>query len=301
MLHFHECEYLLIKVRKSTPLALLDIDAMFNLKKQNLQYVLFLALIFLSACAHAKTENTPKPPPLLNFKVIRVLPHDAAHYTEGLVLHDGKFLESAGQYGESGLYEIDIASGKTLRSRKIDGQFFAEGIALAHGRIVQLTWREQTAFVYDLTLNPLRKVSYSGEGWGLASINNDKELVMSDGTPILKFLDSDDYQLLRKITVRDGEKEIMRLNELEAANGFIYANVWLTDMIAVIDPKDGRVAAWLDLAPLRTRFKKPAQWDEVDNVLNGIAYDPDSGHFYVTGKRWPVLFEIQIESPQRRH
>ena len=274
---------------------------MFNQKKQSLKNALFIALVLLSACAHAKNIEAPKPAPSLGFKVIRVLPHDPAHYTEGLVLHDGKFLESAGEYGESALYEIDVASGKTLRSRKIDPQYFAEGLALARDHIVQLTWREETAFIYDLAFNPLRTLNYSGEGWGLTSFNDDKELVMSDGTPILKFLDSDDYRLLRKITVRDGDKEIMRLNELEAANGLIYANVWLTDMITVIDPVDGHVVAWLDLSSLRTQFKKPAKWDEVDNVLNGIAYDPVSGHFYVTGKRWPVLFEIQIDPTQRRH
>lgn len=273
---------------------------MFNQNKQTLKSAIFIALVLLSSCAHAKTVNAPNPAPSLGFKVIKVLPHDPAHYTQGLVFHDGKFLESVGQYGASGLYEIDIATGKTLRSRKVDSQYFAEGVALARGRIIQLTWREETAFIYDLAFNPLRTLNYSGEGWGITSFNDDKELVMSDGTPILKFLDSDDYHLLRKVTVRDGNKEIMRLNELEAANGLIYANVWLTDMIAVIDPTDGHVLAWLDLSRLQTLFKKPALWNEVDNVLNGIAYDPASGHFYVTGKRWPAMFEIQIDAPQRR-
>jgi glutaminyl-peptide cyclotransferase len=252
-------------------------------------------------CAYAKTDGTPKSASLLGFKVVKTFPHDPTHYTEGLVFQNGNLLESAGQYGESGLYEIDIQSGKTLRSRKIDSQFFAEGIAVSQDRIIQLTWREQTAFVYDLAFNPLATLQYGGEGWGLANMNNEKELVMSDGTPILKFLDASDYHFLRKITVHDGSREIMRINELEAANGLIYANVWLTDMIAVIDPADGRVVNWLDLSPLKAMFKKPAKWNEVDNVLNGIAYDPRSGHFYVTGKCWPALYEIKIERKKLTH
>lgn len=274
---------------------------MFYLKKQTAHYALTFILVLFSAYAHAKADSTPKSASLLSFKVIKSFPHDITHYTEGLVFQDGKLLESAGQYGESGLYEIDIASGKTLRSRKIDPQFFAEGIAVSHGRIVQLTWREQTAFVYDLAFNPLATLNYGGEGWGLANMNNDRELMMSDGTPVLKFLDANDYHFLRKITVHDGDKEVMRLNELEAANGLIYANVWLSDMIAVIDPADGRVVNWLDLSSLRNMFKKPLTWNEVDSVLNGIAYDPRSGHFYVTGKNWPTLFEIKIERTKRAH
>ncbi|PTU31692.1 glutamine cyclotransferase [Stenotrophobium rhamnosiphilum] len=266
-----------------------------------LRNALFVALISFGISAQAKTDDAPKPAPLLGFKVIQTLPHDSAHYTEGLVFYKGKLLESAGEYGESALYEKDLKTGKTLRSRTIEPQFFAEGLAVAHDRIVQLTWRENTAFVYDLAFNPLGTLNYNTEGWGLASFNNDQELVMSDGSPILRFIDGSDYHFLRQITVRDGDKEIMRLNELEEANGFIYANVWLTDKIAVIDPADGRVVNWLDLSRLQTLFKKPAKWNELDNVLNGIAYDTRTGHFYVTGKRWPALFEIKIDPPQRRH
>lgn len=272
---------------------------MFYLKKHILRHALVLALALFGASTQANADSSPKSASLLSFKVVKTYPHDVTHYTEGLVFLNGKLLESAGQYGESGLYEIDLQTGQSLRSRKIDSQFFAEGIAVARGRIVQLTWREQTAFVYDLAFNPLSTLSYSGEGWGLASLDGDKELVMSDGTPILKFLDAGDYRFLRKITVHDGDREIMRLNELEAANGLIYANVWLTDTIAVIDPKDGRVVNWLDLSSLKNLFKKPSQWNEVDHVLNGIAYNPGNGHFYVTGKCWPALFEIKIEKPAR--
>ncbi len=274
---------------------------MFYLKKQLLWYALVFTLVLPNAYAQEKTGSAPKSAPLLSFKVIKIYPHDTNHYTEGLVLRNGKLLESGGQYGASGLYEIDIKSGKTLRARKIDPQFFAEGIAVVNDRIIQLTWHEQTAFIYDLAFNPVGTLSYDNEGWGLASVNKDKELVMSDGTPILRFLDATDYHFLRKITVHDGEKEIMRLNELETAHDLIYANVWLTDMIAVINPADGRVVNWLDLSSLKTLFKKPANWDDVDDVLNGIAYDPRSGHFYVTGKCWPALFEIEIKPLQHVH
>jgi glutamine cyclotransferase len=124
---------------------------------------------------------------------------------------------------------------------------------------------------------------------------------MSDGTSTLRFMDATDYKALRQIVVRDGSKEITNINELEAANGFIYANVWLTDKIAVINPISGKVVAWLDLSKLKTMFSLPANWDSTDNVLNGIAYDPKSKHFYVTGKRWPALFEIAIDKLPRVH
>ena len=274
---------------------------MFYLKKHILRHISFFALVLSSTCLQAQPAALTKSASLLDFKVVKTFPHDTSHYTEGLVFRGGKLLESAGQYGASGLYEIELKTGKILRSRKIDPQFFAEGIAVAGDRIVQLTWREQTAFVYDLSFNLVGKLNYSGEGWGLSSFDEGKQLVMSNGSPVLRFLDGKGYHFLRQITVHDGAAEVMRLNELEVANGLIYANVWLTDMIVVIDPADGHVVNWLDLSSLKNMFKKAANWNEVDNVLNGIAYDPRSGHFYVTGKYWPVLFEISIETPKRKH
>lgn len=274
---------------------------MFYLKKHMLRHLAVFAFILSSAGLQAQPASLTKSAPLLSFKVLKSFPHDTSHYTEGLAFQNGNLLESAGQYGKSGLYEIDIKTGKTLRSRKVDPQFFAEGIAIAGDRIVQLTWREQTAFVYDLAFNLVGTLNYGGEGWGLASLDKANQLVMSDGSPILRFLDGKDYHFLRQITVHDGTAEVMRLNELEVANGLIYANVWLTDMIVVIDPTDGHVVNWLDMSPLRALFKRGKDWNEVDNVLNGIAYDPRSGHFYVTGKYWPVLFEISINMPKRKH
>lgn len=274
---------------------------MFNIKKHMRRQALIFAVLFLGLNTAALSREAPKPASSLGFKVVRVLPHNPTHYTQGLVFYKGKLLESTGQYGLSGLHEIDLNSGKILRSRKLEPQFFGEGLAIARGHIVQLTWREQTAFVYDLSLKPIKTFHYASEGWGLASIHQEQELVMSDGTPTLRFIDADNYRFLRQITVRDGDQEIMRLNELETVKGLIYANVWLTDTIAVIDATNGRVVNWVDLSALQLMFKRTEAWSDVDNVLNGIAYNPNSGHFYVTGKRWPVLFEIQIESPQRPH
>lgn len=274
---------------------------MLYIKKQILRHALVFTVFLFATCPPAKADSPSKSASLLGFKVVKTYPHDTGHYTEGLVFLNGKLLESAGQYGQSGLYEVDLKSGKAVRSRQIDAQFFAEGIAAAQGKIVQLTWKEGTAFVYNLNFDPVRTLNYSGEGWGLASFNNETQLVMSDGTPILRFLDASDYHQLRQITVRDGGREVMRLNELEAANGLIYANVWLSDMIAVIDPADGHVVNWLDLSSLQNLFKKPDRWNPIDNVLNGIAFNPRNGHFYVTGKNWPALFEISIDgSPRKR-
>jgi glutamine cyclotransferase len=273
---------------------------MCNQKKQMLQHAIFFALIFFSVGVHSRDADALKAAPLLGFKVVHVFPHDISHYTEGLLLRDGKFLESAGRYGESALYEKDIASGKTLRVRKLEAKFFGEGIAVARQRIVQLTWREHTGLIYDLAFNPIGMLRYATEGWGLASIA-DRELVMSDGSSTLQFLDAENYQSLRSIKVHDGSREIIRLNELEAAGGLVYANVWLTDTIAVIEPSDGHIAGWLNLSALKTLFRKPESWNEDDDVLNGIAYDPQSKHFYVTGKCWPALFEITIDPPPGRH
>lgn len=268
-------------------------------KKHTLQHALFCLAILTCASAHSGGHETLKPAPQLRFSLVRVLPHDARHFTEGLALHDGKLLESAGRYGASALYEKDLASGRILRERRLDARYFGEGVAVAHDHIVQLTWREQVGFVYDLAFRPTGFMHYPTEGWGLTSSSDGRQLVMSDGSATLRFLDADSFQLLRAVTVHDGERQVNQLNELEAADGVIYANVWQTDLIAAIDGADGRILGWLDLSSLKSRFRKPAGWDPSEHVLNGIAYDPASGHFLVTGKCWPALFELRVEQPVR--
>ncbi|MGH8506271.1 MAG: glutaminyl-peptide cyclotransferase [Stenotrophobium sp.] len=261
-------------------------------KKQSCFFAQNFFLLALLFCADAQLANAAAAPVTLGFSIVQTYPHDVAHFTEGLLWHDGKLYESTGLYGRSALYEIDLASGRTLRSHALDSRKFGEGLALSKGRLIQLTWKAQVGLIWSLAFNSLGHFRYATEGWGLCTY--DHQLVMSDGSDALRFLSADDFHVLRTVTVHDGDRTIDRINELETVDGLIYANVWTTNLIIVIDPKDGRVLASLDLSALKDRLMKPAGWDERENVLNGIAYDPTSGNLLVTGKRWPSLFEIRV-------
>lgn len=269
--------------------------AMSNQIKHWSFFAIFFALIFSEFYFSAMAADAPQAASRLRFSVVRTLPHNTSHYTEGLVFSAGKIYESTGRYGASGVYEKDLPSGRTLRKRANNARYFGEGLALSDSKIFQLSWREHTAFTYDMQLRPLKQLHYDTEGWGLASLGHSTQLVMSDGSSQLRFLDSTDFHVVRQLTVHDGAREISLLNELEEADGLIYANVWLTDLIAVIEPNDGRVIAWLDMSSLKASFIKPEGWNEREHVLNGIAYDPATRHFFVTGKCWPVMFELTIE------
>lgn len=258
-------------------------------------FAIFLPLIFFGFCFSVHAEQTKKKAPLLRYSVVRTFPHDASHYTQGLIFHNGFLFESVGRYGVSGLFKKELRTGRTLQNRANLAHDFAEGLALVGDKLIQLTWREHTAYLFDLALHPLGQVHYDTEGWGLASLKNSMLVVLSDGSSKLRFLNAVDFKELRQVTVHDGALEIALLNELEEAEGLIYANVWLSNLIAVINPDDGHVVAWLDLTALRSSFAKPKGWDEREHVLNGIAYDPETKHFFVTGKCWPVMFELAIE------
>ena len=270
----------------------MHIEAMYKQIKHSHFFALFFALILLhfSFIATA-SENSIR----LRYEVVRTLPHDASHFTEGLVFFDGNIFESAGHYGTSALLKKNPATGRIAQKRANLAQHFAEGLAILNNKIIQLTWREHTALIYDLQFHPLQQLHYGTEGWGLTSMPKLNQLVMSDGSSQLRFLDGTNFRELRTITVHDGAHEIPMLNELEEADGLIYANVWLTDLIAAIDPQEGRILGWLDMSALKNLFEKPKNWNERENVLNGIAYDPKSQHFYVTGKCWPAMFEIRID------
>lgn len=233
----------------------------------------------------------------LRYEIVATHPHDAGDFTQGLVVVEGRLAESTGRYGKSAVAIREIASGATVRRRALDAAQFGEGLALGAGRLLQLTWREGMALAYDLALNPVGAFRYTGEGWGLAF--DGQHWLMSDGSDRIAFRRAGDFEVLREIRVTSRAGPVRRLNELEYAQGWLYANVWMTDRIAVIDPASGAVRAWLDLGPLRRRFARPPGWNEQEHVLNGIAYDAVSGHFYVTGKCWPALFELRVETPPR--
>lgn len=247
----------------------------------------FIALFCSIERAHAQPAET-----FLRYQIVATHPHDIDSFTQGLAWHQGRLLESAGGLGRSALLLREVASGKALARRKLAGAHFGEGVAGDGRRFLQLTWQSGVALVYDLALRPVGQFTYAGEGWGLAF--DGERWLMSDGSSRITTRDRDSFAPTGGFEVRAGGRPLAQLNELEYARGRLYANIWHSDRVAVIDPRSGEVTAWLDLAPLRRDFAKPAGWIEREHVLNGIAHDPATGHLFVTGKCWPVLYELRL-------
>lgn len=221
--------------------------------------------------------------------VLDSVPHDRTSFTEGVAFSSGRLFESSGQYRESWLREVDLATGKALREVKVDDRYFGEGLAILNGKIYQLTWREKTCFVYDVaSFRKIREIKYDGEGWGLAS--DGKSLIMSDGSEWIRFRDPTTFAVQRSIRVVYQGRPLTNLNELEYIDGKIWANVWGTDLIMRLDPADGRIVDVLDASAVFPATQRP---NDPDAVLNGIAYDGKSQRIYITGKRWPRMYRIQ--------
>lgn len=230
--------------------------------------------------------------PIWKYEVVHSYLHDSSSYTQGLVWHEGFLYESAGQYGRSSLRKVDLETGKVLLSVPVAADYFAEGLALLDGRLYQLTWQENTGFVYDLnTFKRTGEFRYAGEGWGLTT--DGKSLILSDGTNVIRFLDPSTFKVRRSIAVfneNNPSRPLREINELEYVKGEIYANVWQTDSIVRIDPNTGKLLGVIDMTGILPG-KRP---DEVNAVLNGIAYDSERDRLFVTGKLWPKLFEIKV-------
>ena len=222
-------------------------------------------------------------------RVVATYPHDPGAYTQGLVIDQGLLFEGTGRYGSSTLREVDLKTGAVLKSLSLDKQYFGEGITILNGKIYQLTWKNNYCLIYDM-----KSFQYEGffrypyEGWGLT--DNGKELIVSDGSSDIRFVDPSDFHELRKISVKDEAVRIKNLNELEYIDDEIWANIWYEDRIARISPESGKLLGWIDLSSIYPASKRKDR----DHVLNGIAQDPDSKKLYVTGKNWPDLFEIEI-------
>jgi glutamine cyclotransferase len=222
-------------------------------------------------------------------EVIAVWPHDPDAFTQGLVYHDGFLYESTGLNGQSSLRQVELRSGRIAKRIDVPDQFFAEGIALLQDRIYQLTWTTGKSFVYDLrTFGLIGELSYTGEGWGLTT--DGSSLLLSDGSNRIRFLDPATLATQKTIEVFDRGAPVTNLNELEYAKGEIFANIWHDDRIVRIDPRSGQLLGWLDLSRLYPSAERPSSED----VLNGIAYDSAADRFFITGKRWPRLFEIKL-------
>lgn len=223
------------------------------------------------------------------YRVVREFPHDPSAYTQGLVFDRGLLHESTGQRGSSKVRTLELESGKELRATRLPPMFFGEGLALVGERLIQLTWQEEVARVYEReTLKPLDELRYTGEGWGLAF--DGTNLVMSDGSDQLVFRDPATFAELRRVRVTAQGTPVRMLNELEVVEGEVWANIWKRDLIVRIDPETGEALGFVDLTGLFDHRSIPSE----DAVLNGIAYDPDSGRLFVTGKLWPKLFEIEV-------
>lgn len=230
--------------------------------------------------------------PVLGYEVVATYPHDEDAYTQGLLILDGALYESTGQRGSSTVRRVDLATGVPELSRDLDARHFGEGLAAVGGMLYQLTWTSGRCLVWrrDRLVPAGYTYDYPGEGWGLTTMGD--ELVMSDGTAELRFLDPKGFQEKRRVLVTAAGRPVIQLNELEYIDGEIWANVWKSDLVARIDPSTGEVLAWVDLSGIlgSRRVGSP-----LEDVLNGIAHDPDTGKLYVTGKRWPLLFEIRVE------
>ena len=229
-------------------------------------------------------------------RVIRSLPHDIGAFTQGLLLENGLFYEGTGQRGESEFREVDPETGTVLRSQSLDDAYFGEGLALTDQWFIQLTWQQGVAFVYDRdSMEPLGQFSYTGEGWGLCYDGDGERLFHSDGSERIVIRDPNTFGVLGQITVTIDTIPIVNLNELECVGDSIYANVWNTDRIVRIDSTTGAVMAIIDASGLLTPEEQAIANEAGSNaVLNGIAYDPETENFYITGKRWPLIFEVEF-------
>lgn len=224
------------------------------------------------------------------YEVVRVYPHARDAYTQGLIYLDGFLYESTGLNGASSVRKVDLTTGAVLQRFDLDGRYFAEGMTAWGPDLVQLTLRSGTGFVYDRRTLRLRQTfRYAGEGWGLT--HDGRRLIMSDGSAVLRFLDPLTYAAAHELRVHDAGRPVARLNELEYVRGEIYANVWPTDRIARISPDTGQVLGWIDIEGLLS----PAERTATVGDLNGIAYDAQRDRLFVTGKRWPKLFEIRVK------
>lgn len=273
-------------------------------------YLIVLLALASFSCGNSANVNTPinKPPAntanatvvaVYDYQIVKTYPHDPQAFTQGLEFHDGVLYEGTGGSKSfpvqkdnifSSLRKVDYQTGKILKKHDVPTEYFGEGITIFNGKIYQLTWKEMTAFVYDLDFNLLKEIRYQGEGWGLT--NDGTHLIMSDSTHVIRFVNPETFKTERTIVVNDEKgKPIMELNELEMIKGEIWANVYQTGWIVRIDPQTGKLLGRIDINSL-------VDAEEDRNVeakeLNGIAYDDAADRIFITGKLWKSLFEIKV-------
>ena len=254
--------------------------------------IVLLAAIAMPAFAldGSAASTLARPPEKIAYTVVNTYPHDRGAFTQGLVYRDGHLYESTGLNGRSSLREVELATGKVLRQHDIDARYFAEGLAEVGDRLVQLTWQSQIGFVYDRkTFKLERTFNVIGEGWGL--VHDGKRLILSDGSATLRFLDATTFAETGHLDVTYQGQPMRQLNELEMVKGQLFANVWGTPFIVVIDLASGRVTGQLDC----TTLLGPEDRTQPVDVLNGIAWDAKKERLFVTGKLWPKVFELRLQ------
>jgi glutaminyl-peptide cyclotransferase len=276
-------------------------------------YILLLLVLLFSACngtsnnankttninkanSNSAVTNNTANLPVETYEIVKAYKHDGDAFTQGLVIHNGVFYESDGEYGESNVRKVEIETGKVLQKQSVAEDYFAEGLTILNDKIYQITWQEQTAFQYDMNLKLIKEFRYAGQGWGLT--NDGTNLIMSDGTHVIRFINPENFETVRTIVVNDEKgRPLMKLNELEYVKGEIWANIWHSEEIgkpnhiARINPADGKLLGWVDLQGISPDDQKR----DGENVLNGIAYDAASDRLFVTGKKWKNLFEIKVK------
>ena len=255
--------------------------------------LIFLSLLFMKGCT--KPQSIPQgdavKPPTFTYEIVNSYPHDSKAFTQGLQFYNGYLYESTGEYGESTVRQVELQTGKVLKTTPLAADLFGEGLTIMNGKIYQITWQDRKAFTYDLnTLQKTNEQNYQYDGWGLTS--DGKNLIATDGSHKIRFLDPNTLQeAMPPIEVKNKNSKIDDLNELEYIKGEIWANIWHKDLIVRVNPSDGKILAWVDLSGLRPQ----ETYRDNEAVLNGIAYDEQNDRLFVTGKRWTKVFEIKLK------
>lgn len=262
--------------------------------------ILFISFILYLSCNNNSKSfsdttiiNKKKPPikkitPEYSIKIKNVFPHDSLAYTQGLLYLNGFLYESTGLRGHSSIRKVDIKTGKILKIKKVNDNYFAEGLEIINNEFYLLTWNSGKCFVYNDNFQLVKQFSYFGEGWGLTHYQN--QLIMSDGTNILRFINPKTFKVTKNLIVKDGNKPVTYINELENINDDIWGNIYESKKIVIINPKNGLVKAWVNISSLYNYLK----YDDFPDVLNGIAYDKENNRIFLTGKLWKYLFEIEL-------
>ena len=255
------------------------------------------ALALLAACTNnnnnpvsTNTNGTPESPKLISYSIVKTYPHDTSSFTQGLIHYKGNLYEGTGEYGRSHLLKVNLDNGMIEKQVSLDPKYFGEGITILNDTIYQLTWQEKVVFAYSLKdFKKVKEFKIDTQGWGITS--NGQELIVSDGSSNLYYYNPSTFQLLRTQSITEGGSLSYNLNELEYIDGYIYANQWQAPYILKIDPGSGTIVGKIDVTDIWNRVKAK---DPLVDVPNGIAYDTASKKIFITGKRWPELYEVQL-------